>query len=332
MELALQYVPRPWRLAAGVSGAELPRIERLHAAPPPGTDRGFVTIQGHGEQERGFWHRQRLRALEMTGAHAGFGPRTFAPLTATEHLFLANGRWVFGRADEARPLYDTAVRLGEDAWALDEQRVAEGLPSQWPNATDNTFERWAAVDARLYRGLFRWERGDRGGGMEDLRRAVRLAPDRIVRTLKMLALEPTQRPVEAEALREMWLEANGRPEGEKLDKLVVETANGMQVDELIPVLYGPLGYALVRELVAAKVAPESALGKAGARDGDLVLEYGGRKIGTLVQIHNARVDAEMAQAASVPVVLGRGNARIDTSARPDLQGVEWKEQARLDKK
>lgn len=165
----------------------------------------------------------RVDDLEVQSASPDVVPLRIKPATAVEHLMLANGRWIAGRREEARALYDAAIALAD----LDRERAAAAARAQLPSAAEPESPyvypaRWAAVDARLYRGLLRAAGEDDAGAQADLDAAWALAPDRVRELLRRYALplktaEGGERRREVVALRAFWRRVSGRPDEDPLD-------------------------------------------------------------------------------------------------------------------
>ncbi len=324
-EFSLAHVPHPSRLVGRLRFPPDAEVERIQPAGAPARIAyvGFFGSLGH---EVGFWSRVRLKALEARCARPGEGLLAFAPVTPLEHLAAANGRWVFGTAADALPQYDLAVRLAEDEWTREEAHLAEGLPSPWRAAHPASLERWAAVDARIQRGLARWSANHPDGAREDLRHAWTLSQERVRRWIALHALELAERPDLSEPLSALWRERHGDPAGEALDRFAIETLKTFGESYLVfRVLFGPAGYTIERRVAIVYVEPDTPADVAGLRKGDIVVEFEGRKIQTAFELNDARIDAEERSLSFARVGVARDGAELEVDVPPSLEGVQLQE-------
>ncbi|MBI3270736.1 MAG: protein kinase [Planctomycetes bacterium] len=292
----------------------------------------FAVIFGGGRVVHGGWAVTDWSDLAFSSADRASGPVAFTPVRALEHLALANGRWVFGRLDDAARLYDLAVGLADAEFAKEDRLMRWGLPSAWRASAWDAPEPVAATDARFYRGLFRWSRGDRKGGMADLLEVWRRNRARMGELEVAFGPALLSRPREAEALRELWLEALGRPEGMLLEGAVQniwEASGG--VDELVEALFGPLGFQLRRRTKVKVVLADSPAARAGLRVGDRIVSYGGRELRRGLDFGEARYAAARLRPAPVRLVLLRGKERLEVElpANPFEQGLEVQDFVRV---
>jgi len=330
LDFSLQCLPHPQRLAVRVAERGHEPVLRMQRAGPPGGSKAWIGWSGSSYPEIGFWARVHCRGLALVSHREEDGVRAFVPVGALDHFVLANGRWAFGRDEEAAKLYDVAVRLAEDDWATEEKHLAEGLPSTWTGANHLSHARWTAVDARFARGLLRWSRGQRADGLEDLRAARRLSAERLLRLVALWSPVLAERPSACEALSELWLEEAGRPKGQALLEFAARTWRQVGgIEPAFRVLLGAQGLRAERFLEVTAIDRNGPLAKSGLQPGDEVAEIDGKPVATQFDWNEARVAAERRGAEKVRVVFRRGKARAEVELPPDLKGLDLEERVRV---
>ncbi|MBI3268778.1 MAG: protein kinase [Planctomycetes bacterium] len=340
VEAVLRYLPYPFRVGGSVAWGEDRVEERWAAAGPPGGVQGFAGFEAPSGGSPAFAYlglgTYRVGTLDLDVPGDKSKLREFTPFTALDQLCLANGRWVWGRFDEAGAAYDRAVRLAEEDLELRERRKKDGvLVDAGQKAEDPSFYAVAAQDARLYRGLFRWSRGERAGGLDDLRRAWARDPARVRWILAGFGAALEGRPSEAEALRELWLAeaggAGGVAEGEARDALVrrafQELGGHEPAARAVSALFGGLGYAATIELVVTQAPPAAgnvgAAAAAGPAIGDVLVACEGRPVLRLPDLYDARGAAVEQGKGSVTLRVRRGAAELGVVVPAAMTGLDW---------
>ncbi len=237
-------------------------------------------------------------------AAEGVVPVAIAPQTAAEHLMLANGRFLGGRLADAKALYDRAVVLADLEADKEEAARACGLPSVWDRPVAGDIVRWAAVDARLYRGLVRAHLGDADGAQADLRAAWERSTDRVRALLRRYGAGLRDRPGDGATLARFWRERAGDPEGETRRAWARETAGDLGVACAEALIEGVAFVPLPRVRIL-RLADDGAGAVAGLRVGDFVLACEGARIERVADLRAAMERARAAGRKNVVLTLRR---------------------------
>ncbi|MBI3098042.1 MAG: VCBS repeat-containing protein [Planctomycetes bacterium] len=341
IRLTLQPLPSPSRLYGRVAWED--RDDRkaglFEAAGPASSPRGgrvWVGLSGSGSHSGpGFWGTVLFAGLEFRSPRTSDVPIPYTAVSALDHLLLANGRQVWGRSDEARRLYDLAVRLSESEAAREERLIAEGLPSSWTGGTAYAHWRWVHVDALMYRGLLRSNLGDSAGAAEDLRRAWKRGPERVAQLTARFARPLLKRPMESEALAALWLRGEGEetppPDAEAVLERIRATYDATgEVDEWIEALFGRFGYRVRHGLTVKRTEAPEGPTRSGPQAGDRVESADHAPIRTRSDWTTARMRAAREGADAMRVIFRRGDQTVEVSVPIERPDIELEEKATVE--
>ncbi|MBI3097360.1 MAG: protein kinase [Planctomycetes bacterium] len=332
LDMDFERVPFPDRGVGRIGPSPAEMSERESFAGPPICGDGYFGFVGAGAHSGpGFWAQFVCPSLEFRAADEGCVALSFKPQDAGEYLWLANGRWVTGRSAEARQAYDVAVGLAEGDWEKERERAEHGLPSLRLVPNQGAFDPWIAVDARLYRGLLRWEQKDLDGAQADLRRAWTLSPDRIRALTARFAFPLGRTPERAEALRWLYLDAAGRPEGAALDALARKVCEDCG-SEAVGALFGAVGFFVETRQEVQSVQAGSHAEKVGLRAGDQILTCAGKEIRASQDLQEAKGAALKRGDASVRLVVRRAGQDLSFDLSPGTWGIGLRESAVVGKR
>ncbi|MBI4612641.1 MAG: protein kinase [Planctomycetes bacterium] len=308
----------------------------------------YLVLGGCGGATPGYWGKLRVDEASLRAGSGGVVPTEFSPRFAVDLLFLANGRWIQGRRSEdgtmeALGFYDRAVALADIEASQEESRRAAGLSPVFAFPWAQEFFRWAAVDARFWRGLLRAEEGDAQGAEEDLREAVRLSreaqakersrdpgqdpgQERFQFLVHGSALPLVHFPKAARALRGALLEGEGlpapiRPEDftELAEALLMkpDVFSGWKErpgPDLVNALIAEGGLRVARYL---KIAFDSGKSPAPAvLADDFLLSYDGKPVPDVASLRRAQSDAWDNGKTAVELVFRRGGGAASFSIDP----------------
>ncbi|MHC5019200.1 MAG: hypothetical protein ACYTGX_03600, partial [Planctomycetota bacterium] len=214
----------------------------------------------------------------------------FRPSRPVESLWLAHGRWIQGRLDEALAGYDHAIAGADDAT-------------------------WVGVDARFWRALLRAERGaDAASVRAELLEARRRSRERFHALIVGSALPLRERPLAAGAIAGALLSLRtDRPTtGEFADALIKTYGLPAARAVMVGVKWDLEVYVAVRETQAADSlqAVETPL-----QDGDRILQYAGAPVTDFYRFLSQQ-DAARSAGAPVAVVTERDGTRLTHTIDP----------------
>ncbi len=294
--LAMEYAPHVrLLLAEAASGKAPPSRARMENAPLEEA-RVFLALGSKGGGgSPSFWGRFRIRSLSISAGGPGTGPTTFEPRRAADLLLLANGRWIQGRPEEARTLYDRAVRMADLDAAREQELRAQGLPSASEGPWAEPFLKWVAVDARFWRALLAAESGDEEAAKHGLQEASDLSAERFRALVTRSALGLSDTPKAADAVRRHALAQSGMDDTADVQQFVGSLFQAWGADVSNALLAGR-GWCVARVAQVTEVQGQAC----GAQAGDEVVSYDGRDVADYAafrRIHGEVLDAEKASVA-----------------------------------
>ncbi|GEM_PF-1151247 len=312
-EAVLEYAPhqRLLRCAASAPGHR----HAVNAVRPPiADDRVYLFLAGYevtGTSEH--WSDTSILDLKLAAGDASVRLATFRPQSTTDLLFLANGRYVQGRMEDANRLYGQAIFAGDLEAANDAALKGQGVPTLSDVVWTREARIWVSVDARLWRSLLRVEQGDTAGAREDLQQAFQRSEERCAHLLKTSALPLQQHPEACALLREFLIKRAGTDTTTGLDAFANELLEKWSAD-FADALIADVGLHVARLAAIAKAEAES--GECPLKPGDIVVNYDGKDIHAWPEVRRFHAEARDAEKTSVQVVVVRDGKRLSFEVDP----------------
>ena len=272
----------------------------------------------------GHWGVFQVSRLELQSASDRVLPATYGPLSAIDHLLLANGRWVQGRTADALALYDKAIRLADRERAKEEQVRADGLPSLWDRSSPNDVSPWVYADARFYRGLLRIVLEDGAGGQGDLDAAWQASANRVRVLLRRYALPLHFRAQEKDALRAFWRRIAGDPGADAKQGWVQKTFDELGAETAELLVEGVEVIDLTHPEIRA-VGVGSPADRALMQVGDAILRIDDQPVATGAELKASILAAMAANRDQVQIEIQRGGRVIRFPVEAKDLGVEVQE-------
>ncbi len=289
--MTLEYASHVRTLACEVGiGEGAPARARLEEAPLEEA-RLFLAIGAKGGSGSAtFWARLRIRGLTVASGSQAMRPVPYEARRGADLLLLANGRWVQGRLDEARALYDRAVALSDLEAEQEKALRAQGLPAPGEGAWADAFLHWVAIDARYWRALLAAEAGDEEAARKGLEDAHGRSEERFRALVERNALGLLEHVKAADALRRHLLAKTGLDDSAKIGK-VAEALLGPWGTDATDALLAGLGWRVARRPTVEEVRGEAA----DVRKGDVLVRYDGKEVPDYAayrRLHGEVLDAE----------------------------------------
>lgn len=292
-----------------------------------GSDVFLSLVSGGLTGSPAYWGICEIADLRLLAGSPGIHPIPYEPRRAVELLFLANGRWTQGRTVEAIELYDKAIAAGDLEREHDRALKEKGLPSEFDFFWAAPYLKWVSVDARLWRGLLRATLGRREEGLQDLRDAAGISPERFETLVMNSALPLANFPEAAAALAVYYRERAGL--GPDADPRELARWLFKEYDEgaadLADTLLASSELQIARYLTVEAVQSEGAAPP--VQKGDIVLSYDGAKVSDWGELRRAQGKARDDEKIEVEVEIVRGGhsqvVRIDPQRVTIQAGVSF---------
>lgn len=311
LKLAMEYAPHVrLLLCEAATGDQAPSRVRLENVPLEEA-RVFLAIGSLGGGAAAtYWGTFRVRSLSIAAGGAGTRPMPFHASRAVDLIFLANGKWVQGKVEEARALYDRAVRVADLDARREEEMRALGMPSNdapWVEP----FLKWTAVDARFWRALLAAESGDEEAARSDLAEAHDLSAERFRALVTRSALGLLHCPRASDALRRHILARSEMDDTTNVEQFLGSLFQEWGPDATNALLAGR-GWTIDRVAEVCGIEGEAC----GAETGDRVLSLDGREVADYASFRRIHGEALDAEKTSIALTLRRGEKEVGVTFDP----------------
>ena len=315
--VTLEFARHQGKLRGTLEGAGVDPLPAELAVEGLEDARVFLALEARGKgSSPACQGALRLADFEIASAPGGVALAKYLPQRPIELLWLANGRWVQGRSQEALALYDQAVEAADLEAACAEAMKAKGLPTELEVAARGGDVRLVPVDARFWRGLAKAATAGAEAGTEDLREAGRRSAERVTALIRRAGVSASPHPGAVTALRLEAEALSGIQGAANAEGLAIWMQKAWEVD---------VANTLLRDL-GKRLAPVSMVegppetGENAFQPGDVLVEVDGVAIGEPRSCDAVVAAAVKAGKPRVSVALRRGGRLVTAEFDPSAAG------------